>query len=53
MCSKVEVTKMQNGKIYKCQKCFLTSKRRYNVERHYQRFHEKMSLKICCGKYMV
>lgn len=43
----------QGHKKYKCQKCGQTSKRRFNLERHYTRFHEQIILKTCCGEYSL
>ncbi|XP_025990430.1 uncharacterized protein LOC113003768 [Solenopsis invicta] len=37
-------------KMQKCPKCSLMSRRKFNMERHYKRFHEKtFPKKICCG----
>ncbi|XP_024874232.1 uncharacterized protein LOC112456130 [Temnothorax curvispinosus] len=51
MSNKVEIFKVNGDKMYKCQKCGEMSKRRFNVERHYRRFHEKIKpQKTCCDK---
>lgn len=51
---KIEIVAVEGSKMYKCQKCSQISKRRYNMERHYIRFHEKMIFsKTCCGKYSL
>ncbi|KAL6261189.1 hypothetical protein P5V15_008713 [Pogonomyrmex californicus] len=48
--TKVEVIIDDENKLYKCLKCNEISKRRYNAERHYKRFHENtFPKKICCG----
>ncbi|XP_071555381.1 uncharacterized protein [Temnothorax nylanderi] len=50
MSNRVEIFTVNGDKMYKCEKCGEMSKRRFNVERHYRRFHEKIKpQKTCCG----
>ncbi|XP_011866212.1 PREDICTED: uncharacterized protein LOC105561117 isoform X2 [Vollenhovia emeryi] len=51
MPNQMEITTTPDGiKMYKCRKCSEISKRRYNLMRHFIRFHEKiMPRKSCCS----
>ncbi|XP_011700987.1 PREDICTED: uncharacterized protein LOC105457804 isoform X2 [Wasmannia auropunctata] len=50
MSNKIIILVVEGTKLYKCIKCGEMSKRRYNTERHFRRFHENIYPgKTCCG----
>lgn len=52
MNNNINIISIEGITMYTCKKCDEMSKRRYNMERHFRRFHETiLPGKTCCGKY--